>query len=148
MLKTHQGAEVDIIDRLPTPCGLVRSSVALDHPKTKVFKIIIFAEKEVDLLLIELSLPENLQQFVTNQFSRVAQTGRCSFTGNGSLGSSVSLSELREIYDVVVLAHGAESDRVLSISGEDLSGIYLGGEFVWWYNGHPYYGHFALDLEL
>ncbi|KAG5538670.1 hypothetical protein RHGRI_019287 [Rhododendron griersonianum] len=42
MLKTHQGAEVDIIDRVPTPCGLVRSSVALDHPKTKVFKIIIF----------------------------------------------------------------------------------------------------------
>ncbi|KAG5563079.1 hypothetical protein RHGRI_005728 [Rhododendron griersonianum] len=120
MLKTHQGAKVDFIDRLPTPCGLVRSSVALDHPKTK---------------------------FVTNQFSRVAQTGRCSFTGNGSLGSSVSLSELREIYDVVVLAYGAESDRVLSIPGEDLSGIHLGGEFVWWYNGHPYYRHFALDLK-
>lgn len=53
------------------------------------------------MLLIELSLQENLQEIVINQFSRVAQTGRCSFTGNGSLGSSVSLSELREIYDVV-----------------------------------------------
>ncbi|KAI8569324.1 hypothetical protein RHMOL_Rhmol02G0270300 [Rhododendron molle] len=98
------------------------------------------------VLLIELSLPEKLQQFVTNHFSRVAQTGRCSFTGNGSLGSSVSLSELREIYDVVRLCF-AESDRVLSIPGEDLSGIHLGGEFVWWYNGHPYYIHFALDLK-
>lgn len=53
------------------------------------------------MLLIELSLPENLQQIVTNQFSRVAQNDRCSFIGNVSLGSSVSLSELREIYDVV-----------------------------------------------
>lgn len=35
MLKAHQGAEVDIVDRLPTPFGLVRSGVAPDHPETK-----------------------------------------------------------------------------------------------------------------
>ncbi|GMQ09694.1 hypothetical protein CsSME_00052972 [Camellia sinensis var. sinensis] len=91
MLKRHQGAEVDIVDRLPTPYGLVRSGVAPDHPETKI---------------------------VTNQFSRVAQNERCSFFGNVSLGSSVSLSELREMYHVVVLAYGAESDRVLGIAGE------------------------------
>jgi len=52
---------------------------------------------------IELSLPENLQQIVINQFSRVAQQERCSFLGNVTLGSSVSLSELRELYHVVRL---------------------------------------------
>ncbi|XP_060970826.1 NADPH:adrenodoxin oxidoreductase, mitochondrial isoform X1 [Cannabis sativa] len=110
MLKAHQEAQVDIVDRLPTPFGLVRSGVAPDHPETKV---------------------------VVNQFSRVAQHERCSFFGNVFLGSSISLCELRKLYDVVVLAYGAESDRVLGIPGEDLAGIYSAREFVWWYNGHP-----------
>ncbi|KAH7511946.1 hypothetical protein FEM48_Zijuj12G0037700 [Ziziphus jujuba var. spinosa] len=110
MLKAHQQAQVDIIDRLPTPFGLVRSGVAPDHPETKI---------------------------VVNQFSRVALNDRCSFFGNVTLGSSVSLSDLRQLYDVVVLAYGAESDRVLGIPGEDLNGIYSAREFVWWYNGHP-----------
>ena len=52
-------------------------------------------------VLIELSLPENLQQIVINQFSRVARHDRCSFFGNVTLGSSVSLLELRELYHVV-----------------------------------------------
>ncbi|KAF5459018.1 hypothetical protein F2P56_023009 [Juglans regia] len=91
MLKAHQGAQVDIIDRLPTPFGLVRSGVAPDHPETKI---------------------------VVNQFSRAAQHERCSFFGNVTLGSSLSLAELRELYHVVVLAYGAESDRVLGIPGE------------------------------
>ncbi|XP_043723090.1 NADPH:adrenodoxin oxidoreductase, mitochondrial isoform X1 [Telopea speciosissima] len=120
MLKGHQGAEVDIIDRLPTPFGLVRSGVAPDHPETKI---------------------------VVNQFSRVALNERCSFFGNVSLGSSVSLSELREMYHVVVLAYGAESDRVLGVPGEDLSRIYSAREFVWWYNGHPDYSNLAPDLK-
>ncbi|XP_022756457.1 NADPH:adrenodoxin oxidoreductase, mitochondrial-like isoform X2 [Durio zibethinus] len=72
LLKTHQGSQVDIIDRLPTPFGLVRSGVALDHLETKN---------------------------VINQFSRVAQ--RCMFLGNITLGSSISLAELRELYHVV-----------------------------------------------
>lgn len=110
VLKAHQGAEVDIIDRLPTPFGLVRSGVAPDHQETKI---------------------------VVNQFSRVALNERCLFFGNVSLGSSVSLSELREMYHMVVLAYGAESDRVVGVPGEDLDGIYSAREFVWWYNGHP-----------
>ncbi|XP_022731058.1 NADPH:adrenodoxin oxidoreductase, mitochondrial isoform X2 [Durio zibethinus] len=110
MLKAHQGSQVDIIDRLPTPYGLVRSGVAPDHPETKN---------------------------VINQVSRVAQNGGCSFLGNIALGSSVSLAELRELYHVVVLAYGAESDRVLGIPGEDLKGVHSAREFVWWYNGHP-----------
>uniref|UniRef100_A0A6M2ERD6 NADPH:adrenodoxin oxidoreductase, mitochondrial n=1 Tax=Populus davidiana TaxID=266767 RepID=A0A6M2ERD6_9ROSI len=120
MLKAHQGAEVDIIDRLPTPFGLVRSGVAPDHPETKI---------------------------VMNQFSKVAQHERCSFFGNVTLGSSVSLSELRELYHVVVLAYGAESDRALGIPGEYLSGIHSAREFVWWYNGHPDGKNLSPDLK-
>ncbi|XP_010254045.1 PREDICTED: NADPH:adrenodoxin oxidoreductase, mitochondrial [Nelumbo nucifera] len=120
MLKAHQGAEINIIDRLPTPFGLVRSGVAPDHPETKI---------------------------VINQFTRVALNKRCSFFGNVSLGTSISLSELRELYDVVVLAYGAESDRVLGVPGEDLAGIYSAREFVWWYNGHPDYSNLDPDLK-
>ncbi|KAJ1437973.1 Ferredoxin-NADP+ reductase, adrenodoxin-type [Sesbania bispinosa] len=134
MLKAHQQAQVDIIDRLPTPFGLVRSGVAPDHPETKSNSI-------------ELSLPENLQQIVVNQFSRVAQHERCSFFGNVTLGSSISLSELRKLYHVVVLAYGAESDRSLGIPGENLKGIHSAREFVWWYNGHPDGRNLTPDLK-
>lgn len=120
MLKKHQGSEIDIIDRLPTPFGLVRSGVAPDHPETKI---------------------------VINQFSRVAQNGRCSFFGNVNLGSSISLAELRELYHVVVLAYGAESDRNLGIPGEDLRGVHSAREFVWWYNGHPDCRNLNPDLQ-
>lgn len=88
LLKAHEGARIDIIDRLPTPYGLVRSGVAPDHPETKI---------------------------AINQFSRVAQHERCAFYGNVKLGSDLSLSELRDLYHVVVLAYGAESDKDLGI---------------------------------
>ncbi|KAG1355169.1 NADPH:adrenodoxin oxidoreductase, mitochondrial [Cocos nucifera] len=120
MLKAHDGAEVDILDRLPTPFGLVRSGVAPDHPETKI---------------------------VVNQFSRVAANERCSFFGNVNLGTTVSLSDLCEMYDAVVLAYGAESDRYLGVPGEDLGGIYSAREFVWWYNGHPDYSNMSPDLK-
>uniref|UniRef100_A0A0E0CJ56 NADPH:adrenodoxin oxidoreductase, mitochondrial n=1 Tax=Oryza meridionalis TaxID=40149 RepID=A0A0E0CJ56_9ORYZ len=120
MLKGHEGAQVDIIDRLPTPFGLVRSGVAPDHPETKI---------------------------VVNQFSRVAANDRCQYYGNVTLGRDVSLSELRKTYDVVVLAYGAESDRSLGIPGEDLRGIHSAREFVWWYNGHPDMCNLAPDLQ-
>ncbi|KAF5188450.1 NADPH:adrenodoxin oxidoreductase protein, partial [Thalictrum thalictroides] len=84
---------------------------------------------------------------VVNQFSRVALNERFSFFGNVSLGSSVSLSELREMYHVVVLAYGAESDRILGIPGEELKGIYSAREFVWWYNGHPDCSDLDPDLK-
>ncbi|CAM8988056.1 unnamed protein product [Rhodiola kirilowii] len=120
LLKAHAGAEVDIIDRLPTPFGLVRSGVAPDHQETKI---------------------------VVNQFSRVAINERCSFFGNLCLGTSISLHELREMYHVVVLSFGAESDRILGIPGEDLQGVYAAREFVWWYNGHPDCRKLAPDLK-
>ncbi|KAI3843034.1 hypothetical protein MKX03_018289, partial [Papaver bracteatum] len=137
LLKAHQKAEVDIIDRLPTPFGLVRSGVAPDHQETKV---------------------------VINQFLRVGLNERCSFFGNLNLGSSVSLSELCEItmlsinfiifhssisFPMVVLflAYGAESDRDLGVPGEGLAGIHSGREFVWWYNGHPDFSQLRPNLK-
>ncbi|KAG9454656.1 hypothetical protein H6P81_007560 [Aristolochia fimbriata] len=120
MLKANKEAEIDIIDRLPTPFGLVRSGVAPDHPETKI---------------------------VINQFTRVATNERSSFIGNVSLGSSISLLDLRNIYHVVVLAYGAESDRSFGIPGEDLLGIHSAREFVWWYNGHPDCHKLAPDLR-
>ncbi|XP_074382898.1 NADPH:adrenodoxin oxidoreductase, mitochondrial-like isoform X2 [Apium graveolens] len=98
MLKAHHNAEVDIVDRLPTPLGLVRSGVAPDHPETKI---------------------------VTNQFSRVAHSDQFSYIGNVTLGSSIYLSELRDLYDVVVVAYGAESDRAFGIPGEISQGYTL-----------------------
>lgn len=82
-----------------------------------------------------------------NQFSRVAKSARCAFFGNITLGNGISLSELRENYDIVVLSYGAESDRSLGIPGEDLEGIYSAREFVWWYNGHPDCFNMAPDLK-
>ncbi|KAH9300849.1 hypothetical protein KI387_012432 [Taxus chinensis] len=120
MLKRHQQVNVDIIERLPTPFGLVRSGVAPDHPETKV---------------------------VINQFSRVGTNERCSFFGNVFLGKDISLSELRKLYHVVVLAYGAESDRELGIPGENLDGILSAREFVWWYNGHPDCTNLSVDLQ-
>ncbi|KAH0859027.1 hypothetical protein HID58_087288 [Brassica napus] len=118
--KAHEGARIDIIDRLPTPYGLVRSGVAPDHPETKI---------------------------AINQFSRVAQHERCAFYGNVKLGSDLSLSELRDLYHVVVLAYGAETDKDLGIPGESLGGVFSAREFVWWYNGHPDYSSLKPDLK-
>ncbi|XP_010519696.1 PREDICTED: NADPH:adrenodoxin oxidoreductase, mitochondrial isoform X2 [Tarenaya hassleriana] len=86
-------------------------------------------------------------KIVINQFSRVAQHERCSFFGNVMLGSALSLSELRELYHVVVLAYGAESERDLGIPGENLKGIHSSREFVWWYNGHPDCRNLNPDLK-
>ena len=114
--KDLQG-NIDVLERLPTPFGLVRSGVAPDHPEVK-----------------------NVQ----NDFSALFQENdsSISFLGNVTVGKDVSLQELRELYDVVVLAYGCESDRKLGIPGEDsLMGVLSAREFVAWYNGHPEYVH-------
>eukprot|EP00850_Spirogloea_muscicola_P003743 SM000015S01243 [mRNA] locus=s15:717692:722281:- [translate_table: standard] len=114
-------ARVDVLDQLPTPFGLVRSGVAPDHPETKL---------------------------VNNQFAALATSdARCRFVGNVALGRDVSLAQLRRHYHGVILAYGAESDRRLGISGEDLGGMHSAREFVWWYNGHPWHADLAPDLN-
>lgn len=119
LLKWNEDVRVDIVDRLPTPFGLVRSGVAPDHPETKN---------------------------VINQFTRVLSSERCGFIGNVKLGRDVSLDELRTRYHAVVLAYGAESDRKLAIPGEESKGVFAAREVVWWYNGHPEYASLPIDL--
>jgi NADPH-dependent glutamate synthase beta subunit-like oxidoreductase len=119
LARAMPGARIDMIDRLPTPYGLVRSGVAPDHQGTKA---------------------------VARQFERLAQKPGVRFLGNVEIGRDVSLAELRQIYDAVILATGAAVDRRLGIPGEDLAGIYRSWPVVGWYNGHPDYRH--LDFRL
>jgi len=112
-------AAIDLFDRLPTPYGLVRSGVAPDHQGTKA---------------------------VARQFERLAQKPNVRFLGNVEIGRDVSLAELRDIYDAVIIATGAAADRKLGIAGEDLPGVYRSWPVVGWYNGHPDFAE--LDFKL
>ncbi|HEV8220214.1 MAG TPA: FAD-dependent oxidoreductase [Streptosporangiaceae bacterium] len=113
---------VDVIDRLPTPYGLVRYGVAPDHKSIK-------------------SIAEYLR--------RVLEHDGVSFLGNVHLGTDVSRDDLLSCYDAVVYATGAMSDRRLGIPGEDLPGSYAATDFVNWYCGHPDVDPdaFTLDAE-
>jgi len=112
-------AEVDLIDRLPTPYGLVRLGVAPDHQKIK---------------------------FVTTAFDKVAANPRFRFYGGVEFGKDVTLADLREHYHQIVYCTGAQTDRRMGIPGEDLAGSHPATEFVAWYNGHPDYRHCEFDL--
>ncbi|CAL8471382.1 g10924 [Coccomyxa elongata] len=118
--KFGEQARVDIIDRLPTPFGLVRSGVAPDHQDTKN---------------------------VINQFTRIGQDERVQFLGNVNVGQDIQLRDLRQYYSAVILAYGAESNRQLGIPGEGLKNVMSAREFVWWFNGHPDYAKLPVDLS-
>jgi ferredoxin--NADP+ reductase len=105
-----EGVAIDIIDRLPTPFGLVRSGVAPDHQSLKA---------------------------VAKRFEKVALGDNVRFVGNVTVGSDVSIAELLGLYDAVILATGAPGDRSLGITGDDLPGVIGSAAFVGWYNGHP-----------
>jgi ferredoxin--NADP+ reductase len=102
--------EVDMIDRLPTPFGLVRAGVAPDHPKIKN---------------------------VIKRYEKTAGHEAYRFFGHVTIGRDVSADELAEHYHAVIWAYGAGADRRLGIDGEDLPGSHAATEFVAWYNGHP-----------
>ena len=111
--------EVDMIERLPTPWGLVRSGVAPDHPKIKS---------------------------VTRIYEKTAAHPRFRYFGNVSFGEHVSREELLAHYHAIVYATGSPLDRPLGIAGEDLPGSHAATEFVGWYNGHP--DHNGLEIDL
>ena len=111
--------EVDMIERLPTPWGLVRSGVAPDHPKIKS---------------------------VTRVYEKTAAHPRFRYFGNVAFGEHVSREELLEHYHAIVYATGSPLDRPLGIDGEDLPGSHAATEFVGWYNGHP--DHTDLEVDL
>jgi ferredoxin/flavodoxin---NADP+ reductase len=114
------GAHVDMIERLPTPWGLVRLGVAPDHPKIKS---------------------------VSRAFEKIALQDGFRFLGNVEVGRDVQHDELLELYDAVLYAVGAQTDRRMGIPGEDLPGSWPATEFVAWYNGHPDFQHLQFDLS-
>jgi ferredoxin--NADP+ reductase len=103
-------ASVDIFDRLPTPYGLIRYGVAPDHPRIKAIIVALH---------------------------RVMSSERIRFIGNVHVGVDVKVDELRHYYDAVIFATGAERDRSLRISGEDLRRSYGAADFVAFYDSHP-----------
>jgi ferredoxin--NADP+ reductase len=111
--------EVDMLERLPTPWGLVRSGVAPDHPKIKS---------------------------VTRIYEKTAANPRFRYYGNVTFGEHVSREDLLAHYHAIVYATGSPSDRPLGVPGEDLPGSHAATEFVGWYNGHPDHTHLEFDL--
>src|SRR5262249_37956311 len=113
-------AQVDLLERLPTPWGLVRLGVAPDHPELKT---------------------------ASRVFEKTASKGGVRFFGHVEVGRDVSHDELLRLYDAVVYTVGAQTDRRLGIPGEELPGSWAATEFVAWYNGHPDYQHLEFDLS-
>ena len=111
---------IDMIERLPTPWGLVRSGVAPDHPKIKS---------------------------VSKVFEKIARTEKFRLFANVELGSDVTITQLQEKYDAVVIATGSTIGKTLGIPGEDLLGSLSAADFVPWYNGHPDFANFSVPLD-
>lgn len=118
LLKSSK-AEVDMLERLPVPYGLVRYGVAPDHPKLK--------------------LP-------AMTYARTAALSGFRFVGGVTVGKDVSVEELKDAYHAVVFCCGAETDRELGIPGENLTGSHAATAFVGWYNGHPDFLQHSFDL--
>jgi ferredoxin--NADP+ reductase len=112
--------EVDLIERLPTPWGLVRLGVAPDHPQLKT---------------------------VSRAFEKIAAQPGFRFLGNVEVGRDVTHDELAARYDAVIYAVGSQADRRLGIPGENLPGSWPATELVAWYNGHPDFQDLDIDLS-
>jgi ferredoxin--NADP+ reductase len=111
---------IDLFERLPTPWGLVRSGVAPDHPKIKT---------------------------VAKVFEKIADDPNFRLFGNVELGRDISIEQLKENYDAVILATGSSVGRKLGIPGEELAGSLSAADFVPWYNGHPDYVNVDVPLN-
>ena len=112
--------QIDMIEKLPTPWGLVRSGVAPDHPKIKT---------------------------VSKVFEKIATTEGFQLFCNVELGRDVTIEELSSAYDAVVLATGSSEGKKLGIPGEELRGSLSAAEFVPWYNAHPDFVHVDVPLD-
>ena len=111
---------IDMIERLPTPWGLVRSGVAPDHPKIKT---------------------------VAKVFEKVANEPNFRLFANVELGSDLTIEQLKEMYDAVVIATGSALGKRLGIPGEDMPGSMSAAAFVPWYNAHPDFKDEEIDLS-
>src|SRR5687768_10502102 len=116
-----EAVQIDMIDRLPVPYGLIRFGVAPDHQSIKA---------------------------VYRRYEKVALTANIRFVGNVTVGSDVTIAELSDLYDAVILATGAPNDRPLEIVGGDLPGVIGSAAFVGWYNGHPEFADLDPPLDV
>ena len=112
--------QIDMIERLPTPWGLVRSGVAPDHPKIKS---------------------------VSKVFEKIATSEGFQLFCNVELGKDLTVKELKDSYDAIIIATGSSIGRKLGIPGEELIGSISASEFVPWYNGHPDFANLDITLE-
>jgi ferredoxin--NADP+ reductase len=112
--------EIDLIERLPTPYGLVRGGVAPDHQKIKS---------------------------VTATYDKIAAHPGFHYYGGVEFGRHLTLDDLRELYHQIVFTTGAQTDQRMGIPGEDLQGSYPATAFVAWYNGHPDFCHLQFDFS-
>lgn len=111
---------VDIFDMLPVPYGLIRTGVAPDHQSIKG---------------------------VARRYEGTALSDNVRFVGNVTIGEDITIAELQELYDAVVLATGAPNDKPAGIPGEDLDNVFGSAAFVGWYNGHPQFAKLSPDLS-
>ncbi|MDP1852289.1 MAG: FAD-dependent oxidoreductase [Candidatus Planktophila sp.] len=111
---------IDMIERLPTPWGLVRSGVAPDHPKIKT---------------------------VSKVFEKIAADPNFRLFANVEIGTDITVSQLAEKYDAVIIATGSSIGKKLGIPGEDLYGSISAADFVPWYNAHPDFADLDVPLN-
>lgn len=104
------GTRIDLFERLPAPYGLVRYGVSPDHPRIK---------KIIDSLHV------------------VLDSSTIRMLCNVEIGTDVTVDELRDAYDAVIIATGALRDAPLDIPGIRLPGSFGAADFVSWYGGHP-----------
>src|SRR5438093_11032874 len=119
--QANLAVQVDMLDRLPTPYGLVRGGVAPDHQKIKS---------------------------VIRIYEQIAKHPGFRFFGNLEFGRNVSLEDLSGHFHQIVFATGAQTDRHIGVPGEDLAGIHSATEFVAWYNSHPDFRDRTFDLSV
>ena len=110
LLRGDPDLHIDIIDRLPTPFGLVRAGVAPDHQGTKA---------------------------IVRQFERLLTQPDVRFCGNLEIGRDMAWDEVVAAYDAVIVATGRVIDRKLGVPGEELPHVWGSWRFVAWLNGHP-----------
>ena len=120
LLRSGADVEIDVIDRLPTPFGLIRAGVAPDHQKTKN---------------------------VSRAYEKTALNDKVTYYGNVDVGADISIEQLKELYEAVVIAIGSPYDRKLGVPGEDKKGVFGSADFVGWYNGHPDFRDLEPDLN-
>lgn len=118
----HWGDDVrvDIFDTLPVPFGLIRFGVAPDHQSIKG---------------------------VSRRYEATSVSDNVRFVGNVCVGRDVTIGELQDLYDAVVLATGAPHDKKAGIPGEELANVFGSAAFVGWYNGHPQFAGLDPDLS-